>query len=165
MPNIETVIKGLECCRNGLCLFCPYNEHEIDAIKCKSDLNADALALLKAQEPATIEPKRIELANETKEWLDKMDAVDALGNIADICIDWDGYRTADGLGGLINEIWAYARYCADRLEKAQEPVKPIMHYVPDGKRSSAAWQCGNCLIDIGYGANYCYNCGRKVKWE
>ena len=50
-----------------------------------------------------------------------MDAVDALGNIADICIDWDGYRTADGLGGLINEIWAYARYCADRLFKAQKP--------------------------------------------
>lgn len=49
--------------------------------------------------------------------------------------------------------------------KAQEPVKPIMHYVPDGKRSSAAWQCGNCLIDIGYGANYCYNCGRAVKWD
>ena len=49
----EEVIKGMECCRNGFCLFCPYNEHEIDAIKCKSDLNADALALLKAQE---IEP-------------------------------------------------------------------------------------------------------------
>lgn len=51
------------------------------------------------------------------------------------------------------------------LLKTREPVKPIMHYVPDGKRSSAAWQCGNCLIDIGYGANYCYNCGRAVKWE
>ena len=51
------------------------------------------------------------------------------------------------------------------LLKAQEPVKPIMHYVQDGKRSSAAWQCGNCLIDVGYGANYCYNCGRRVKWE
>ena len=70
-----------------------------------------------AQKSATIEPKRIELADETKAWLDKMDAVDALENIADICIDWDGYRTADGLGGLINEIWAYARYCADRLLK------------------------------------------------
>lgn len=51
------------------------------------------------------------------------------------------------------------------LLKAREPVKPIMHYVPDGKRSSAAWQCGNCLIDIGYGVNYCYNCGRAVKWN
>ena len=50
MSNVEKVIKGLECCKNGFCLFCPYNEHEIDAIKCKSDLNADALALLKVQE-------------------------------------------------------------------------------------------------------------------
>ena len=80
-----------------------------------------AIEALKAQEEATIEPKRIDLEEETKEWLDKMDAVDALGNIANICIDWDGYRTADGLGGLVNEIWAYARYCADRLAKAQEP--------------------------------------------
>lgn len=81
----------------------------------------DALALLKEQEPATVEPKRLELADETKAWLDKMDAVDALSNIADICIDWDGYRTADGLGGLINEIWAYAGYCADRLMEQQKP--------------------------------------------
>ena len=80
-----------------------------------------AIALLKAQEPATIEPKRIDLTDETKAWLDKMDAVDALGNIANICMDWDGYRTANGLGGLINEIWAYARYSADRLLKSQEP--------------------------------------------
>ena len=80
-----------------------------------------AIEALKAQEQAALEPKRIDLAVETKAWLDKMDAVDALGNIANICMDWDGYRTADGLGGLVNEIWAYARYCADRLLKAQEP--------------------------------------------
>ena len=69
---------------------------------------------------ATIQPKPIDLEDETKVWLDKMDAVEALENIADICIDWDGYRTADGLGGLINEIWACARYCADRIVKKQE---------------------------------------------
>lgn len=51
------------------------------------------------------------------------------------------------------------------LVKGQEAVKPIKHYVPDGKRSSVAWQCGGCLIDIGYGVNYCYNCGRAVKWN
>lgn len=100
----------------------------------------ELLALLKAQEPATIEPKRIDLADETKAWLDKMDAVDALGNIADICIDWDGYRTANGLGGLINEIWAYARYCADRLLKAQEPVKPCTER--DGR--TTFFLCGSC---------------------
>ena len=119
--------------------------------------------------PATIEPKRIELADETKAWLDQMDAVDALGNIADICIDWDGYRTADGLGGLINEIWAYARYCADKLLKAQEPVEPIVDI--------GTQKCGNCghtlehqqllgdnvLFHEQY--NYCPECGKRVKWE
>ena len=120
MPDREKVIKGLECCSSTeeCGKQCPYWG---DEGACRTHLEADALALLKAQEPATVEPYRIELADETKEWLDKMDAVDALGNIANICIDWDGYRTADGLGGLINEIWAYARYCADRLMKAQEP--------------------------------------------
>lgn len=51
--------------------------------------------------------------------------------------------------------------------KAQEPVAPIEHYIPDEAhmRKTLAWECGNCLIDIGYGVNYCYNCGRPVKWE
>ena len=53
------------------------------------------------------------------------------------------------------------------LLKAQEPVAPIEHYIPDEahRRRSLAWECGNCLIDIGYGVNYCYNCGRAVKWD
>lgn len=123
MPDIEKVIRGLECCvcYDYKCNDCPYQDDGGAEDGCYYDeLKADALALLKAQEKATIEPKRIDLDDETKAWLDKMDAVDALGNIADICMDWDGYRTVNGLGGLVNEIWAYARYCADRLLKAQE---------------------------------------------
>ena len=130
----------------------------------------DAIALLKAQEQATIEPKRIDLSDETKAWLNGMDAVEALGNIANICMDWDGYRTADGLGGLRNEIWAYARYCANRLAKEQEPVEPIPTLDDD-------WECGHCgesvvghtvLNDGGFEPvkhNYCPRCGRAVKWE
>ena len=110
----EKVIEGLE-------MSYRYSNVDEDNTLVPQRLLLDALALLKEQEVATVEPKRDELADETKAWLDKMDAVDALTNIADICIDWDGYRTADGLGGLINEIWAYARYCADRLLKKQEP--------------------------------------------
>ena len=119
----------------------------------------DALELLKAQEQATIEPKRIELADETKAWLDKMDAVDALGNIADICIDWDGYRTANGLGGLINEIWAYARYCADRIAKAQEPVEPSWR-----RGRPFCGKCGLGLHKVVEQNNFCPNCGKAVKW-
>lgn len=123
MTDREKVIRGLEhhlLDDDGYpnCNGCPYAPC---SVRCHGDLVADALALLKEHEKAAIEPKRIDLPDETKAWLDKMDAVDALKNIADICMDWDGYRTANGLGGLVNEIWAYARYCADRLQKAQEP--------------------------------------------
>jgi hypothetical protein len=90
--------------------------------------------------------------------------VDALGNIADICIDWDGYRTADGLGGLVNEIWAYARYCADRLKKAQEPVEPTL----DIRHGKSMWRCGSCSTALQPNqmhAKFCFNCGQAVKWE
>lgn len=120
--SLEKVVKGLEYHSEGNCFKsdddetgCPYWKDSF----CSQHLCSDALALLKEQECATVEPKRPELSDETKEWLDKMDAVEMLSNIADICIDWDGYRTANGLGGLINEIWAYARYGADKLMKKQ----------------------------------------------
>ena len=128
-----------------------------------------AIALLKAHETATVEPKRIDLDDETKAWLDKMDAVDALGNIANICIDWDGYRTADGLGGLINEIWAYARYCADRLLKAQEPdeTRLVRHYSRPNVYADLWLHCEKCggRVDDRYKPKFCPECGRKVNWE
>lgn len=124
MAKLENTIRGLECCKHSRnfadsdCTQCPYKQN---GLNCVCDLMNDALTLLKEQEQATIEPHRMELGDETKEWLGKMDAVEALTNIADICIDWDGFRTANGLGELINEIWAYARYCAECLKKAQGP--------------------------------------------
>lgn len=53
-----------------------------------------------------------ELPEKTKEWLDALTPEERLETIKDICVDWDwdGYRTAAGLGSLINEIWAYAAY-------------------------------------------------------
>lgn len=182
MRSREEVIRGLERC---LARTCPgigskeYDECEYTiGLYCGMDnVMRDALELLKAQEPATVEPKRIDLADETKAWLDKMDAVDALGNIADICIDWDGYRTANGLGGLINEVWAYARYCADRLAKAQEPREPhytkleyIVNNMPVVINHPECPRCydnGLMLWDaeIEKGAAYCKRCGQAVKWE
>jgi len=164
---INRVIDGLEHCAEDGCKGCSYIE-DCNIEGGFTALAKDALELLKAQEPATIEPKCIELDDKTKAWLDKMDAVNALNNIADICIDWDGYRTADGLGGLINEIWAYARYCA----AAQEPIAPILDY--DGHD---VWLCGNCHRNIFHPTytqadedeqnyrQYCFHCGRKVKWN
>ena len=144
MSDREKVLQALEhcdlCSDMPNCPGCAYLRES----NCIEHLKRDIIALLKAQEPTTTEPKRIDLPDETKAWLDKMDAVDALGNIADICIDWDGYRTADGLGGLINEIWAYARYCADRLQKAQEPVSVQKKPMEMGGLQTWNWACGNC---------------------
>lgn len=55
-----------------------------------------------------VKPMPDELSDETKKWLDARTAEERLEIIKDICVDWDGYRTAAGLGKLINEIWAYA---------------------------------------------------------
>lgn len=161
----EKVAKGLECCmlsyKDG-CDACPYLAKGM----CQELLGEDALALLKAQVETTIEPKRIDLEEETKAWLDKMDAVDALANIANICIDWDGYRTADGLGGLVNEIWAYARYCADRIAKAQEAVEPDIDGNVEYDGHGSWWHvCGACRQPIDKGDKFCRWCGRAVKWE
>ena len=125
MPNREKTINGLMCIAGDVifCAHCKYSDVNGSGRgdRCKCDCAKDAIDLLKEHEKATIEPKRIDLADDTKAWLDKMDAVDVLRNIADICMDWDGHRTANGLGALINEIWAYARCCANRLQKVQEP--------------------------------------------
>ena len=47
----------------------------------------------------------------------------------------------------------------------KKPVKPTKHYISEENKTSASWECGNCLIAIDYGVNYCHNCGRKVNWE
>lgn len=57
-----------------------------------------------------IKPEPDKLSEKTKKWLDTHTAEWRLSAIKDICVDWDGYRTAAGLGSLINEIWAYAAY-------------------------------------------------------
>ena len=158
----EKVINGLE---KFIADFKSYCGNKADWVRVE-----DALALLKEHEKATIEPKRIDLTDETKAWLDKMDAVDALGNIADICMDWDGYRTANGLGGLVNEIWAYARYCADRLPKAHEPVEPkrVNRYIDfDGEGhpyNPETYECGACGKELPWKVKYCPECGRKAYW-
>lgn len=78
-------------------------------------LISDALDLLKAQELPDVKPEKLE--ERTTKWLDNMTAEERLEEIAAILDDWDGYRTAKGLGELINEVWAYALYPV----KAQEP--------------------------------------------
>ena len=49
MPDLETVINGLECCRRGFCFACPYNDGVDENTDCKQKWADDALALLKQQ--------------------------------------------------------------------------------------------------------------------
>ena len=56
MIDREKEVKGLEaCCKSGCYEGCPYNDFdESDCVGCTSKLTADALALLKEQEPEPI---------------------------------------------------------------------------------------------------------------
>ena len=94
MIDREKVISGLECCvtlRGGTmwrnCENCPYKGNR-DEGTCISilPLMEDALALLKADQAQLVEQRK------------------RLEAIADIAIDYDGYRTAEDLMSLIDEI-------------------------------------------------------------
>jgi hypothetical protein len=72
MPDVEKVIKGLECCTKKVCIYidtekeCPYcelcGEYEDAFENCTTALAKDAIALLKAQEP------RVMTLEEWREW-------------------------------------------------------------------------------------------------
>lgn len=93
MIDRESVIKGLECCitLNGCtmgrsCESCPYNNRAIGTCVSIIPLMEDALALLKADQAQLVEQRK------------------RLETIADIAVDYDGYRTAEDLMSLIDEM-------------------------------------------------------------
>jgi len=54
MPDIEKVIKGLECCsveNDWNCNDCPYGNPNVPISECIHPLLTDAVALLKRREP------------------------------------------------------------------------------------------------------------------
>ena len=162
---LEKVINGLQCkltAHYDTCKDCPYFSEELaedypefEYFCNRSQMESDAIELLKAQELPPVKPEKLE--ERTTEWLDKMTAKERLEEIAAILDDWDGYRTAKGLGTLINEVWAYALYPV----KEQESFQPFRSggYHPD-------WCCGNCKYPGLYGRmKFCPECGKAVKWE
>ena len=76
--DLDKVIKGLECCanRNSCIGKCPYDELG-DIYDCVPHLAADALALLKAQEPRVMTLEEVKQAEGRDVWLELS------GNIAD----------------------------------------------------------------------------------
>ena len=60
MPDLDKIIKGWGCCRNGSCFSCPYNDDIDEKGECKQGWGDDAFALLKAQKPRLITLEEIE---------------------------------------------------------------------------------------------------------
>ena len=94
MIDRDKVIKGLECCADWqhgtmrwACEACPYNNKPVMGT-CDNlfPLFRDARALLKADQEHLGELRK------------------RLETIADIAIDYDGYRTAEDLMSLIDEM-------------------------------------------------------------
>ena len=71
--------------------------------------------------------------------------------IEDGCRDCPYFKKCDMFDGYLSET-----LLKDVLEvlKEQEAVKP-----------TPGMLCGQCGCRIYQDANYCYNCGRKVKWD
>lgn len=93
----------------------------------------DAIYKLGQLANSDVKPAPDELSEKTKKWLDGQTAEDRLATIEDICIDWDGYRTAAGLGSLINEIWAYAAYpCNNKRCWTSRPTDEQREAIPWG---------------------------------
>lgn len=77
MTDREKVINGLECCQKATavdpefsCEDCPYNEISVCVQDCRSVLCADALELLKEQEPRVLSYEQIKGIVEGVVWLE-----------------------------------------------------------------------------------------------
>ena len=111
----EKVVKGLECCipmtlRNGLadCGNCPYDRKiTIDGgiTECCHDLMTDALALLKAQEPVSIEERLV---------LDKLHTIQDYARVNETHWMADGAAFAENVMNML-------RGEINQFRKAQEP--------------------------------------------
>ena len=56
----------------------------------------------------------------------------------------------------------WAKEMVEELLKEQEPVEVITTYSVNGFKH---WYCSNCPSELPIGANYCSNCGRRLKWH
>lgn len=119
------------------------------------------------------EPHKIELDTEEKEWLGKMTAEERLELIREICVDWDGYRDADHLGDLLNEVWIYAAFPVAKKDPQSARELKTAYWVPssfdgyaDGAPVIDAWQCSGCCEEFDSEGDpptydYCPYCGAR----
>ena len=101
----EWVLKGLKCCKNGFCHYCPYNDFIDDSvIRCKNNLMLDALEVMEFQKPHVLtleEVLEIERCNEPL-WCEFYDDETDLGDwmFGKLWVDSSGRKH------VFDNIWA-----------------------------------------------------------
>lgn len=183
MIDVDKVIKGLECCTRDIrsqddnpCNGCPYDvNYQNNNSTCTLDLKKDTLALLKAQEPETMDAPKPD--SDIGCWYDIThnytleQVVSALkeqepptsGFISSAieCLlhpeDADESDMAKAIDTAVR---------AMRLLKAQEP-KMVQVIGTVGVSNVQFANCPWCSMRIhdDESKKYCGHCGKAVKWE
>lgn len=149
MPDLKNVIKGLELCKEdgNFCYGkqCPY---EKNFPKCVQKLLADALSLLKTQEPQP--PKHIHEEYPEHDWGREKD-----GSIDEFALE-NGFHNGPRCKRCNDS------FCVHCEPNGYETHKPC---IVDEDRCP---KCGNMIFSPWSKAQkitYCIDCGQAVKWE
>lgn len=90
--DVGRVIKALECCRNGFCFACPYNDGIDESTDCKQRWADDALALLKAQEPRLLTLEEVKASKGDDMYLEISTRIDEIPYITAATLDGVGTK-------------------------------------------------------------------------
>lgn len=165
MNDREKVINGLECCLEGLCDQCGY-ENSDGPGGCRDEMLLDALNALKdsGQNEGWLCEKRTTGSQIT-------DLLCACGNKVyfTTLLFKDGFTSNEihcpncGLsmrspGQDKDGVWL-KKHWEEVVLKAPEPVEPILD-----SNAIEFYRCGQCNEPIDRCDNYCWSCGRAVKW-
>ena len=128
----EKVIRGLECCSNGICYAgkCPYENGDNESIECIKKLAEDALSLLKAQEPRVMTLEEVKaLPVESDVWVEITGAKGSKPRITATTIHGNGEKEIFGWLHTFNfaaygkEIYGWRCWTARPTDEQREAVK------------------------------------------
>lgn len=141
----EKAIQGLECCRNGFCFACPYNDGVDENTECKQKWVDDALALLKAQEPQP--PKHRHEEYPEHDWEREKD-----GSIDEFAMEV-GYHNGPECKRCGK---TFCIHCEPNGYITHRPCIIDEDYCP---------RCGRHIFrSWGTALSFCESCGQAVKW-
>ena len=150
MADREKVLKGLENCSSSdsACRECVYY-----GAHCVDNLCADALELLKEQQKLTKSLQHTVVA------LLKLNAETPVTG-AELETWASVFERAENINGVVQMSTEVRDILVRILRKmpSQKPTNPL--FLPDHK-----FGCPSCFAVVGLGNNYCWNCGRGLKWN